>query len=90
VNADGMLIGAGTLSFAGNMKLSGGFPENGYNIVGGTVALVFIASFTKDGYLAKPMKAFAFVCLLAAAMYYVPVLLPTGETKSTKKKVQHG
>ena len=78
-------MGAGALSFAGNMKLAGGFPDNGYNIVGGTIALVFMASFTKNTVIARPVKAFAGLVLLAAAMYYVPVLFGNDEVKPKRR-----
>lgn len=71
-SAEGLLIGAGGLAFAGSFKDSGGFPENGYAIIGATVALVFLASTVSDTGLARPVKALAGLMLLVSAYRYIP------------------
>lgn len=84
MSADGMLLLAGGMAFAGNMKTAKGFPSNGYNTVGATIALVFVVSLTKETKLAKPAFAFAVLVLIASAFYYVPILLPADTTKRKK------
>lgn len=81
-SAGGLLIGAGAVSFAGNFKEAGGFPDNGYGIIAATVALTFLASTVENTAVNKPAKALAALMLLAACYRYIPAL--------TKKKVHHG
>lgn len=87
MTADGMLILAGSLAFAGNMKTAKGFPSNGYNTVGATIALVFLASLTKGTRIERVVYAFAVLVLISSAFYYVPILMPTD---TTKRKKTHG
>jgi len=75
-----MILGAGGLAFAGSFKESSGFPPNGYAIIAGTVVLTFLASFTSDGALDRPVKALAGLMLLVSAIKYVPGL-STGYAK---------
>lgn len=84
-SADGMILAAGGLAFAGNFAKSGGFPENGYGIVGGTVALAFILALTKNTPISTPAKAFAGLTLLVAIYVYVPHL-----TKKNRKAKKNG
>lgn len=83
-SAKGFVIGAGSLSFAGNWKKNGGFPPNGYGVIAATIALVFLVSFTESTPLERPTKYLAGLMLLAAAIRYVPGLA------TNKKKVNHG
>lgn len=79
--SDGMFLAAGGLALTGNFVKAGGFPSNGYGIIGGTIALAFIASMTKSTPLDKPMKAFAGLVLLVAIYTYVPTLRKSGKGK---------
>lgn len=79
--ADKVILGAGMIAFAGSFKQAGGFPENGYAIVGGTAALAFLSSFTNGTSLQKPVTMLAVLTLLAAVYVYVP-----GLTKPSKQK----
>lgn len=79
--ADKVFLGAGMVAFAGSFKQAGGFPENGYAILGGTAALCFISSFTNGTPIQKPVTALAFLTLLASIYTFVP-----GLTKNTTKK----
>ena len=72
MTSEGLIIGAGGLAFAGNFKHDNGFPENGYAIIGATVALVFLASTVQGSALDKPVKALAGLMLLASMFRYVP------------------
>ena len=83
-SAEGMILGAGGLAFAGSFKQSGGFPPNGYAVIGGTVVLTFLASFAKDSPISGPVKGLAGLMLLAATIRYVPGL-STGYNKKGKK-----
>lgn len=79
---DGLILTAGALALAGNFKESGGFPENGYAIISGTVALAFILSFTNGTPLQSPSRAFAALTLLVAVYQYVPTLYKQGKRKN--------
>ena len=81
--ADKVILGAGMIAFAGSFKQAGGFPENGYAIVGGTAALAFLSSFTNGTSLQKPVTMLAVLTLLAAVYVYVPGL--TKQPKQRKK-----
>lgn len=72
--AEGFIIGAGGLAFAGSFKEAQGFPPNGYSVVAATVALVFLASLTGGSVIGKPVKYAAGLMFLAAAIRYVPGL----------------
>lgn len=72
--SEGLILGAGGLAFAASFKEAGGFPPNGYAVIGGTVALTFIASFTSGSVLSGPVKALAALMLLGAAIRYIPNL----------------
>jgi hypothetical protein len=71
-SAEGLIIATGATAFAGNFRESGGFPSNGYGIIGATIALVFIASFTAKGSFNGPIKALAGLMLLGAIYRYIP------------------
>jgi hypothetical protein len=81
MGAEGMILAAGGLAFAGSFKESGGFPENGYAIMGGTVGLVFLAATVKNSAIATPVKWLAILMLLGAAMRYLPVIVPSSGRK---------
>ena len=72
--ADKLVLGAGMIAFAGSFKQAGGFPENGYAIVGGTAALAFITSFTNGTILQKPAVWLSVLLLMSAIYVYVPGL----------------
>lgn len=84
-SADGMVLLAGGLAFTGSFIKSGGFPENGYAIVGGTVALSFIVALASQSPLKPAVRAFAILILLVSAMRYIPAL-----SKSDKKRKNNG
>ncbi|HEY6020635.1 MAG TPA: hypothetical protein VIY48_12310 [Candidatus Paceibacterota bacterium] len=89
MQASNLVLTAGALAFVGSFKEAGGFPPNGYAVVGGTVALTFIASMTNGTSIEPAVKALAGLMILAAAMRYIPVL--TNQTHKTKKKdKKHG
>ena len=75
--SEGLILGAGALAFGASFKEAGGFPPNGYAVIGGTVALTFIASFTGGSVLAGPVKGLAALMLLGAAIRYIPNLSNT-------------
>lgn len=82
-SAEGLIIATGATAFASNFKESGGFPSNGYGIIGATIALVFIASFTAKGSFEKPIRALAALMLLGAVYRYVPAFTKTANKKRT-------
>lgn len=69
---DGMILLAGGLAFVGNFKEQGGFPSNGYAIVGGTFVLAFIFALAKSTPLDPAVKALAALILLVSVYTYVP------------------
>jgi len=71
-SADGLLVAAGGIAFAGSMAKARTFPPNGVKIIGATVALVIIASATKGTPLESPTKALAALMLLVSIYTYVP------------------
>ena len=75
-SAEGFVLGAGALAFAGSFKEAGGFPSNGYAVIAGTAALTFLAATTKGSVIASPVRALAMLMLLAAAIRYIPGLAP--------------
>ena len=81
-NPDGMVLLAGGLAFTGSFIKSGGFPENGYAIIGGTVGLSFVVSLASETPLKPAVKAFTILVLLVAMITYIPGL----SAKSTKRK----
>lgn len=83
--AEGLIIGAGALSFAGNFQKSGGIPPNSVAIVGSTIGLAFLASIAKGTALDGPVKAAAGLMLLVAVYVYVPAF-----TKDRKKGKRNG
>lgn len=83
--ADKVFIGAGMIAFAGSFKDAGGFPENGYAIVGGTAALAFLSSFTNGTSLQKPITMLAVLTLLASIYVYVPGIAKQQTRKKVKK-----
>jgi hypothetical protein len=80
--SDGLMIGAGAVAFIGSFSEAGGWPDNGYAIIGGTTALAFLSATTNNGPLAGPVKALAGLMLLVAIYRYVP----TFATPKAKKK----
>ncbi len=74
MTADGIVLGAGAVAFTGSFKDAGGFPGNGFSIIGATLLLAFLFSLTKEGPLAGPTKALAGLMLLAAVYRYTPGL----------------
>lgn len=77
--AEGLVIGAGAVSFLGNFKESGGWPSNGYKILGATAVLAVLAAFSQDSRLAGPIKALAALMLLVSVYKYVPTLSKKGK-----------
>ena len=71
---DGMALAAGGIAFAGNFAESDGFPANGYAIIGGTIALSFIAALASTTPLKPAVRAFTGLVLLVAIFRYVPAL----------------
>lgn len=82
MDGKGYVMGAGSLALVGSFKEAGGFPSNGYAIIGATVALVFLVSLTGGTTIDRPVKALAGLMLLGAAYRYVPAFT----TSATKKK----
>lgn len=80
MNAKGAVVLSGGLALAGSFKKASGFPPNGYAVVGGTVALMFIVSLTDGTIVEGPVKAACMLMLLVAAIRYIPGLA------NTKKK----
>lgn len=72
MSAETLLIAAGGVTFAGNMAKAKSFPPNGVAIVAATVALVILASATKNTPLSGPVKALAGLMLLVAVYVNVP------------------
>lgn len=81
MSPDGLVITAGGITFAGNFADAKGFPPNGIQIIGATVALAIIFSFAGNTPLEKPVKALAGLMVLAAVYTSVPAF-----TKKRKKK----
>jgi len=79
VNAEGLTIAAGSIAFIGNFAEEGGWPGNGYQIVGATIALTIIFSFASNGPLEKPVTALAALMLLASVYRYVPAFRKKGK-----------
>jgi hypothetical protein len=77
---EGVVILAGGTAFVGAWKEENGFPEKGYVMISATIALVFLASFSKDSAFEGPVKALAGLMLLAAIYRYVPGLIKKGKT----------
>lgn len=75
-SAEGFVMGAGALAFAGSFKEAGGFPPNGYAVLAGTATLTFLASLAKGSAIASPVRGLALLMLLAAALRYIPVIVP--------------
>lgn len=74
MNADSLMLGAGSIALAGSFKEAKGFPPNGWAIVGGTVALAFLFALAKSGPLAGPTRGLAGLMLLVAIYRYTPGL----------------
>lgn len=74
MNSKGMVMASGGLAFAGSFKEAKGFPPNGYPIIGGTVALMFIVSLTDGTVIDKPVKAATGLLLLVTCIRYIPGL----------------
>lgn len=88
IQASSLVMVAGGLAFIGSFKQAGGFPSNGYAIVGGTVALTFITSLTNGSTIDPAVRGLAGLMLLAAVYAYVPGL--TKKSTPTKKDKSHG
>ena len=78
---DKIVLTAGALAFVGNFSEQDGFPSNGTAIIGGTVALAFLASLTNNTPLTPAVRGLAWLILLGSAYRYVPALT----TKKTPK-----
>lgn len=87
VQASSLIMVAGGIAFVGSFKDAGGFPSNGYAVIGGTTALVFITSLTNGSAIDPIVRGLAGLMVLAAVYAYVPGL--TKKT-STKKDKTHG
>lgn len=74
MRSDLIIIGAGGLALAGNFAREGGFPENGYSIIGATIGLAFLASITNRTMLAPAVRMAALLMLLVSAYLYIPAL----------------
>lgn len=72
MRAEGLVIAAGTVAFFGSMKEAGGIPDNTPRIAVGTIILAIGAAFVGSGELSGPVKALAWLMLLAAIVRYVP------------------
>lgn len=84
--ADGLILVTGGVAFAGSFAEQGGFPSNGYAILGGTAALTFLASLTNGTPISPAVKGLAGLMLLGAVYRYVPAL-----NKATqRKRKSHG
>lgn len=80
MNAPGIIASAGGLALAGSFVKAKGFPSNGYAIVVGTLGLAFFASMVGDNSpITKPVRALAWLMLLAAVIRYVPGFSKTGK-----------
>lgn len=74
MRADGLVILAGGVTFASNFKESGGFPPNGFGILGATFVLTFLAAVTRKSAIEPAVKALAALMLLGAIFRSVPAL----------------
>lgn len=72
MSGETIILATGGLAFAAHFKESGGFPDTGYGIIGATVALTFIAAFTRKTSLAPAVKALAILMFLGALYRFVP------------------
>lgn len=81
--ADGLFIATGGVAFLGSFAEQGGFPSNGYAIIGGTAALTFLASLTNNSPISGPVKGLAALTLLGAVYRYVPALYKTSQKGKT-------
>jgi len=84
MQATSLVMAAGALAFVGSFKEADGFPPNGYAVIAGTTALVFVTSLTNNTSIEPAVRALAGLMVLAAAFRYIP-----GLTKTTKKKVKN-
>lgn len=78
MNAQGIVIAAGTVSFFGNMKEQGTVPSNTIPIVFGTTMLAIGAGLV-SGPLSEPVKWLAVLMLLTALIRYVPSFSKKGK-----------
>lgn len=85
MNSGSIVLLAGSLAFVGSFKQANGFPPNGYAVIGGTVALVFIFSLADKTAVEPVVKGLAGLMLLASIFVYVP-----GLTKTSHKSVKKG
>lgn len=72
MRADGLFLLTGGVALAGSMADAKRFPDNGYAIIGGTVALVIISSATRGTPVESPFTALAGLMLLVSVYTYVP------------------
>jgi hypothetical protein len=86
MNSGSLVLLAGSLAFVGSFKQANGFPPNGYAVIGGTVALVFIFSLADKTSIEPIVKGLAGLMLLASVFVYVPGLAKTAKTKTSKGK----
>lgn len=83
--AEGLIVGAGGLAFAGSFVEAKAFPPNGYKIISATIVLTLLASIAK-GPLSGPVKGLAALMLLASVYRYIPAFTKT----KTKKGKSNG
>lgn len=78
----GVIMSSGALAFVGSFKEAGGFPENGYAIIGGTTALTFLGSTVQGTKVEGPVRMFAYLVLLTAALKYIPSITNIKDKKN--------
>jgi len=87
--ADGLVLLTGGVAFAGSFAEEGGFPSNGYAILGSTAALTFLASLSNGTPISPAVKGLAGLMLLGAVYRYVPAFTKTKSSRKRKVK-SHG
>lgn len=84
MQASNIVMLAGGLAFVGSFKEAGGFPPNGYAVIGGTVALVFLTTLANGTAIDPAVKGLAGLMVLAAVYRYVPGLTKKSKAKDKK------
>lgn len=84
---ENIVMASGALAFAGSFKEAGGFPDNGYAVIGATTALVFLASTVSGSRIDGPIRGLAYLTLLSASLRYIPTL---ANMPNKRKKKSNG
>jgi len=71
-NPEYFVMAAGAIALTAGFAEQKRFPDNGYKVIGGTLALTVLASATKGSNIEPLVRAFALLMLLASVYAYVP------------------